>query len=149
MSAINRSGVRFKIFDGRATVKNEKGTKVLTGKLVDKDLYEVVLSCKTVSTNIMTIEENLCHRRYEHLNMEYIRETEKNKITDVLDWSSPQDGCNEACVRGKGSRSPFNEAGERVTGLLDFVYSNVCGSITLTSNKGNRYSVKFWSFILW
>lgn len=86
-STIDHSGLCLTIFNGKATVVSKSGIKVLTGRLVEKDLYKVTLLCNTVTANLTPIEENLWHRRYEHLNMDYIRELEKNNMVDGMEQS--------------------------------------------------------------
>lgn len=50
----------------------------------------------------------------------------------------------EECVVGKQYRPPFlKDKSWRAKEILELIHSNICGSISLISNRGKRYVITF------
>ena len=58
-----------------------------------------------------------------------------------FDWES-YETC-ESCLSGKMTKSPFTGKGERASGVLDLIHSDVCGPMTTHARGGFSYFITF------
>ncbi|GAB0095500.1 uncharacterized protein DMENIID0001_108920 [Sergentomyia squamirostris] len=85
------------------------------------------------------VNSELWHRRLGHVsytNMDFLQKQVKSGkvIPDVK--------C-VTCIKGKQSRQPFNDEGERAAKPLELVHSDVCGPLQIKSFGGHCYFVTF------
>ena len=65
----------------------------------------------------------------------------KEGILDLDDYESLQT-C-ESYLLGKITKSPFKEKGEWAINILSLVYSDVCGSMSISAKGGFNYFITF------
>ncbi len=63
------------------------------------------------------------------------------KEMELLDWKSLHT-C-ESCIHGKMTRNNFNKKGERTSGLLDLIHSDICGPSSTQAKGCYNYFVTF------
>ena len=49
----------------------------------------------------------------------------------------------ESCLEGKMTKRPFNTKGRRVQDLLELIYSDVCGPMSIQIRGGYEYFITF------
>ena len=49
----------------------------------------------------------------------------------------------ESCLEGKMTKRPFNTKGRRVQDLLELIYSDVCGPMSVQARGGYEYFITF------
>lgn len=85
------------------------------------------------------VNSELWHRRLGHVsysNMDFLSKHVENVCVN------PEKKC-VTCIKGKHSRMPFNEEGERAVEPLQLVHSDVCGPLQIKSCGGHLYFVTF------
>ncbi len=146
-SRLDRLGYSLEIKQGIARIRKEDNNVIFEAKLTGRDLYEANFNVNldNISANIIEtgIDESLWHKRYGHLNSLYLERLIKNKLVEGMDKSDIIEDCCEACLRGKGCRSPFKSTRPRATQLLERIHSDVCGPLSPVSGLGNKYFVTF------
>nr|GEY71961.1 zinc finger, CCHC-type [Tanacetum cinerariifolium] len=82
----------------------------------------------------------LWHTRLGHLNFESLKTmTQRNLVHGIPTIKHETQIC-DVCLIGKHSRTPFpKKAKARSTSLLDLVYGDLCGPITLPTPSGKKY----------
>lgn len=94
------------------------------------------LSKSTEETN------QLWHRRYGHLNMQYLTKLlRKEMVTEMNDKITEDLPFCESCVLGKQARKPFQGTRPATTRPLERVHSDEC--VTQKSYDGYKYFVSF------
>lgn len=84
----------------------------------------------------------LWHFRYGHLNFGGLKTLQrKNMVTGLPQITASFQVCEE-CVVSKQHRSQFPQVKSwRAKSVLELIYSDICGPITLFSNGGRRYLI--------
>ena len=79
----------------------------------------------------------LWHLRLGHINLNKINRLEKDGLLrELIDGTLPV--C-ESCLEGKTTKRHFSVKGQRVTQLLELVYSDVCGPLSVQARRGYEY----------
>ena len=81
------------------------------------------------------------HFRLGHINEKRISKLHKDGILEPFYYES-YDVC-EACLLGKMTKSPFTRVGERASGLLGLIHSDVCGPMRSSARDGFHYFITF------
>ena len=68
-------------------------------------------------------------------------ETHKDGLLESLDYES-FDAC-ESCLMDKMTKTAFSETMERATHLLEIIYTNVCGPMSVNARGGYHYFLTF------
>lgn len=118
--------------------------KNLIGKaFVKNDLYR--LNCDVLTSNEQVFfvkeNENLWHRRMGHICNNNLQNVKKSCYGINCDVNSNEQYVT--CVSGKQTRKSFKESGNRATGLLEIIHSDVVGPFQQKSFSGNRYLLTF------
>lgn len=102
----------------------------------DKKNIENVYNIKSEGLDSST----LWHRRFCHINFDYIYDTSKNQSVNGLPKiGKPTEQC-EVCVIAKTSRVSFKPLTYRRSKTpLQLVYLDVCGPLPVSSQGGGRY----------
>lgn len=88
---------------------------------------------------------NLWHQRLAHVHVDGIRGMVRKGVVSGVSTNIKQNvpTCT-ACVFGKTGRAPIpKQGGDRCSGILDRVYTDVCGKLPVESIGGSRYFVTF------
>ena len=81
------------------------------------------------------------HKRYGHLNFDYMKELNDLCLGITIKGDVPQP-C-EGCMLNKSRRLPHNTVGTRATELLELVHTDVCGPMRAETWNGARYFILF------
>ena len=81
----------------------------------------------------------LWHCQLGHINESRINKLYKDKFFDFYDFES-YETC-ESCVMDKMIKTLFTGYRERMSDILDFVYTNVCGPISTQARGGYSYFI--------
>lgn len=122
---------------------------IATASLVN-DLFKLDVVCNEKSLIVETKKNSvvstkptensiLWHRRLGHTSFDYMTLL-KN---DVKNISFPKNCVCETCIKGKHSRKPFSDKGNRATQFLELVHTDLCGPMPIKSNGSNRYILTF------
>ena len=81
----------------------------------------------------------LWHLRLGHINLNKINRLEKDGLLrELIDGTLPV--C-ESCLEGKTTKRHFSVKWQRVTQLLELVYSDVCGPLSVQARRGYEYQI--------
>ena len=139
--------------DSKSVVFNSKGCDILDGdsRVVARgerkgNLYYLMNS----SVEAAAIAENsgheeLWHRRYGHLGLQYMKKLASEDMVLGLDCDMKGTiGVCEPCVQGKHHRKSFpTDGGKRGDRVLALVHTDVCGKINTKSLSGCEYFMTF------
>ena len=123
-----------------------RGKLILKAPMSQNRTFKIelnVMEHKCLST-AASRDEWMWHYRLGHLNFKDIRDLKrKNMVSGLPEIDIPSEVCEE-CVQAKQHKNSFSkDAGSRSKGILDVVYSDVCGPIQVVSMGGNKYFVTF------
>ncbi|GKA18857.1 retrotransposon protein, putative, ty1-copia subclass [Tanacetum coccineum] len=113
-----------------------------------KGIYETI-ECISHNDNVILNvgssneldKSKLWHSRLGHINKKRIAQLQKDGVLESFDFKS-DDVC-VSCLLGKMTKSSFIGSCERGEGLLDLVYTDVCGPFRYVTKDGKRYYVMF------
>lgn len=153
VSKMQRAGLTV-IFDqqGAHISKNNKTIMqgMLQNNLITVDFITSVKKSQPVSQVCNSDKNNykLWHERFGHISKDKFLEIKRNKMTvdtEQIDTVVPNDELCEACINGKQSRLPFNQAKDKtyIKRPLFIVHSDVCGPITPPTIDNKNYFVLF------
>ena len=106
-----------------------------------------------MSNPILTIQDNkrqrqdnlkssyLWHCHLGHISERCMFKLHKDGSLVSFDYES-YDSC-ESCLLGKMKKLTFKGKGERASGLLDLIHTNVCGLISMHDKGGFIYFIAF------
>ena len=83
----------------------------------------------------------LWHYRLGHINETRMSKLHKQDSLGSFDYES-YETC-ESCLLDKMTKSPFTGKGERASGLLELIHSDVCGPMTTHARGGFLYFITF------
>ncbi|KFM74814.1 Copia protein, partial [Stegodyphus mimosarum] len=84
-------------------------------------------------------DATLWHRRFCHVNFDYIQNTSKNQsVKGLPEIEKPMEKC-EPCIIAKSSRITFKTLPKRSDKPLQLVYLDVCGPLPVPSKGGSKY----------
>lgn len=142
-------------FDSMKCVATVNGSNWTIGKRIGKGLFQLdmtptVVSKPTanalVSSDVSSMSKSyLWHLRLGHIDHGGLDMIVKNKLGVGIDIGSDSkwELC-DGCAISKQTRSTFQDSTTaRSTGLLDVVYSDVCGPMQSTTFSGKRFFVTF------
>lgn len=87
---------------------------------------------------------NLWHMRQGHMNMKAVQDLfSKGLATGIKKMSASETSSCDVCHRGKLAAKPFKDREERSTKPLEIVHSDVCGPMTVSSDKNAKYFLTF------
>jgi len=127
-----------------------------SGSIRDGLYYLTVVAPKDISVNSSAcasssftghkralLSENsalLWHRRLGHISKKRVEGLVKSKILPSLNYSN-LDSCSD-CIKGKLTKQRKLTA-TRAAGLLDLVYTDICGPFPVKARGGQRYFITF------
>ena len=124
-----------------------KGVRMAEGTLRDGLYYldthhDASRSSKVAAA--LTVSLDLWHQRLAHVHTDGIRDMVRNNVVKGINTNVSQKlPMCEGCVHGKSTRvSVPKQGGERATGLLHLVHTDVC-SFPEESHGGSKYFVTF------
>lgn len=86
------------------------------------------------------ISSTLWHRRLEHITIERVKNLSKTGILPELEYDNIDTYIE--CIKGKMVNSHKNDA-TRSNGLLELVYTDICGPFPTLSYDGYKYFIIF------
>ncbi|XP_077277091.1 uncharacterized protein LOC143905509 isoform X1 [Temnothorax americanus] len=129
-----------------AIVQDLQGNAKMIAKRVNNLFYlqesfttEACVAVKDERSQIMTWHERLGHLNANDVNLMW-KSQAVNGIK--LNAGSSMTDC-KICAAGKLSSSPFPVRGQRASGALDIIHTDVCGPMRTESQGGARYFVTF------
>lgn len=147
VSCLDAEGFCFVIDNSRMVIKKDDlfyaNAFILNGLYLlnlneDKHVLNVSNKRLKVSHSNKTL---LWHYRLGHISEMRVKKLHQANLLDLLDDEAI--GTCEACLTGKMTKSPFKKKGERVTGLLELIHSDVCGPMSTSARDGYRYFITF------
>ena len=146
VSQCNANNRRTIFYENSCKIFSNDNCLIACGKKLGK-LY--VLDC--VSKNLANAaikgsEQNLWHRRLNHVSMHSLQKMTKNNLVNGLncDVEIKSDDICEDCCQGKNHRTPFPK---HVKGNprkpLELIHSDLCGKISPPTKGGAAYFVTF------
>ncbi|GJZ04567.1 retrotransposon protein, putative, ty1-copia subclass [Tanacetum coccineum] len=112
-----------------------------------KGIYETVECISHNGNVILNVgssneldKSKLWHSRLGHINKKRIAQLQKDGVLESFDFKS-DDVC-ESCLLGKMTKSPLIGSCERGKGLLDLVYTDVCGPFDQSAKMENAPTIK-------
>ena len=79
--------------------------------------------------------------RLGHINSNRIQRLIKDGLLEPLDFD--EFPVCEPCLEGKMTKRPFNAKGRRAQELLELVYTDVCGPMSILARGGYEYFITF------
>ena len=145
VSQITKSGKRFQFCENTCKIF-EKNNILAYGNKIN-NLYvldHVENSSKNISLISKTDQNVLWHRRFCHINNDYLRKLVNNDLVRGLEKFEIHDSFCDSCCDGKIHRTPFpHNSKERKFGALDLIHTDVCGKLKPASLGGGEYFVTF------
>ena len=110
------------------------------------------LDLDRTDTHIHNIETKRCkvnndsatylwHCRLGHIGVKRMKKLHTDGLLESLDYESL--GACEPCLMGKMTKTPFSETMERAYDLLEIIYTDVCGPMSIEARDGYRYFLTF------
>lgn len=105
------------------------------------DEKTLIVECENDSVVTQKPKENsiLWHRRFGHTSFDYMDFLK----SELKNMTIPKNSVCETCIKGKHSRKPFSDKGNRAKQLLELVHTDLCGPLQVKSFKGNRFILTF------
>lgn len=97
---------------------------------------------KALSLASTSADLNVWHRRLGHLNIHNLKLLKNGLVTGMQFKESKMENCS-VCAMGKQTRLPFPKSGNRASGVLELVHTDICGPMEEKSIGGSRYYVTF------
>lgn len=144
VKSLTKAGLEV-IFNGSNAIIKSCGHTVAVGNLRN-ELYELKFDviqptantcCKKMS------ESELWHRRYGHLNQQYVYKLYKNEMVTGMSEVENHIGFCEYCIKGKQSQLSFSGTRPPTTRPLERVHSDLCGPISPQTYDGKKYFLSF------
>ena len=135
---MNRSGFTL-TFENNSCLIKLKDVLYVTGEL-NNGIYILNLTTPIFNVDnkrqkIDNIKDSyLWHCRLGHINEKRMNKLYKLGNLESFDLES-YDTC-ESCLMGKMTKTPFSRKGERATGLLDLIHTDVCGPMSIHARGG-------------
>jgi hypothetical protein len=84
----------------------------------------------------------LWHARFGHLNFRALRRLAREELVRGLPEVDQVEQLCSGCLMGKKRRAPFPQQSEyRADNVLELVHGDICGPISPTTPRGNRYFI--------
>ncbi|KPI92981.1 Copia protein [Papilio xuthus] len=130
----------------------KNGKTIMQGRPVNNlFIIEFLTSINSPAFHLCGFDKNnykLWHQRLGHMSKNKFLEIKINNLVEDIEQISsvaPDDQLCEACINGKQSRLPFNQAKDKsyIKRPLYNIHSDVCGPITPTTVDNKNYFVLF------
>lgn len=117
-------------------ITNAQGSTIATGRL-ENGMF--ILNVKSERTNAFAVNKKhddiaMWHKRLGHISFYNMR---------FLNLKIPTGLKCKVCIKGKQSRLPFTDTGNRATKKLELIHSDVGGPISVKSMSGCKYYITF------
>lgn len=108
----------------------------------DGDVRKKMSMCARNETAMSAnVSNDLWHRRLGHICDDNLRKV--SAAVDGVRLCKKSKNKYVICVKGKQTRAPFKDVGNRAGNLLDLVHSDICGPLQQRSFAGVRYFLTF------
>ena len=98
-------------------------------------LYELNMEpIQTLIHEVADINE-IWHRRLEHLHFKTLSTMEK-MVTGLHKLNKDHSNICKGCALGKSTKSPFQDSTRKTNNVLEFIHSNLCGTMFVPSLGG-------------
>ena len=84
----------------------------------------------------------LWHRRLAHLHYRALPSLRK-VVTGLPEFEVQHDGVCQGCALAKNVKKSFPNSDNRANGILDIIYSDLCGPMLVTTQSGHLYFMTF------
>ena len=147
VSALDNDGFSFAIENSNMSIRC--GDIYYGSAFLNNGLYILDLNSRETIYNVNTKRVKLnelnpsyiWHCHLGHVSERRISKLHKDGVLGSFDLES-LDTC-ESCMRGKMTKNPFNKKGDRTSGLLDLIHSDVCRPISTQARSGYSYFITF------
>lgn len=142
ITKLEQQGYEITFFGGVSTIKYQ-GELMAQGK-IGPGLHELTISVSSPvgESSLLTVEENVWHKRLGHLNVDYLRKL-STMVDDMGKYKFNERELCETCVAGKQQNNSFSGTRPRTVRVLQRVHSDLCGPITPVAFNGDRYFMTF------
>ena len=108
----------------------ESGLYKITSQVVQALAHEMINPCE------------LWHRRLGHLNYNTLPGLQ-NMVTGMLMFSFEHDSVCRGCALSNNTKKAYPHSDRKTNGILDLIYSNLCGPMTAPSMNDFLYFINF------
>ena len=145
ISALDKKGFRVAFVDGEFLMWTKRKTiddAIVIG-VEEGGLYRLKGHVdSTLITSIISPCE-LWHRRLAHIHYKALPIVSK-VVTSLLEIQIDHEGmCKGCCAQGKNIKNPYPNSDNKAKGILDIIYSDICGPVQTTSLSGYVYYASF------
>ena len=109
--------------------------------MIDVYSYNLQVDIALKKSKQSVNESYLWHCRLGHIGDGRLKKLHKDAYFGAFDYESFET-C-ESCIMGKLPKSPFSGIGEQAKGILELIYSDVCGPIPVQARSGSFYFITF------
>jgi hypothetical protein len=147
VSTIEEKGYEVLFRDGQVLLF-PRGSSITSAKVIGtrhERLYKFLFQPVRALIHSTSSSSDLCeiwHRRMAHLHHGALRVL-REMVTGVPDFSSEHHELCKGCTLGKYTKTAFPSSDSRAAGILDLIYSDVCGPMSSASLTGSLYYVVF------
>jgi hypothetical protein len=147
VSTIEEKGYEVLFRDGQVLLF-PGGSSITLAKVIGtrhERLYKFLFQPVRALIHSTSSTSDLCeiwHRRMAHLHHGALRVL-REMVTGVPDFSSKKHELCKGCTLGKYTKTVFLRSDSGAAEILDFIHSDVCGPMSLTSLTGSLYYVVF------
>ena len=147
VSKATSEGLSFSFDHSGCQITDQNGSYIASG-IRDQNLYKLTYIPSYLEANISNLNHEtpmLWHRRFGHINFDYLSKMIKNKLISGVKIDPPTtlEPC-EACIIGKQARQPFKSSGIiKTMKKLDLIHSDLCGPMQNLSLGGKKYLITF------
>lgn len=145
VSCIEEKGYEVVFRDGQVLMY-PRGSSIASAKVIGIRHGKLYRLCfQPLRALAHSTSSDLCelwHRRMAHLHhgaLQVLRQI----VTGLPDFSTEHHEVCQGCALGKYTKTAFPSSDSRVGGVLDLVYSDVCGPMSAVSLSGYEYYVTF------
>lgn len=145
ISLIEKSGFKITYYNSLMTIERNNITYSL-GKRIG-NLYKLTFMIKKNENyaNLSVKDDiHLWHQRYGHVNFNTLINIKNKNLVNGLNFQNNRaENVCEICVKSKLKNLPYNSKSVRSNRVLELIHTDVCGPLTPTSYKENKYFLTF------
>jgi transposase InsO family protein len=144
ISALEKKGFRVAFIDGEVLMWTKGKTMkeaIVIGKK-EGGLYKLKGHSEVAMAHSIENPCELWHRRLSHINYKALPYISK-AVTGLPELKVDHEGVCNGCAQGKNIKNPFPKRDSKAEGVLELIYSDVCGPMPSTSISGYVYYVSF------
>jgi hypothetical protein len=144
ISALKKKGFRVSFIDGEVLIW-AKGKTMEEAIVIGKEeggLYKLKGHSEATMTHSIENPCELWNRRLAHINykaLPYVRKA----VTGLPELKVDHEGVCNGCAQGKTIKNPFLKRDSKAEGVLELIYSDVCGPMPSSSIIGYVYYLSF------